>query len=199
MYIYHSKLWECRIHNLVVFDKMKRQLLQYIQLYTINIPDFKAILYIYIYSTMCIYIYIHIYTIYIYIYIFIRTYYVYNIYIHTYIHHIYIYTHIFIRTHTHTYSLKYISNSWQLFVAKGKVAQQLQDASKRLKPRLKRSFSDSAVSKKITFPRAERSWPSWVISWGFHHENMSRHRISVGCDSSPWKIRGLIWQTMDWW
>ena len=36
----------------------------------------------------------------------------------------------------------------------GKVAQQLEDASKRLKPRLKRSFSDTAVSKKKITRRA---------------------------------------------
>ena len=39
-------------------------------------------------------------------------------------------------------------------LCQGKVAQQLQDASKRLKPRLKRSFSDTAVSKKKS--RAEQ-------------------------------------------
>ena len=36
----------------------------------------------------------------------------------------------------------------------GKVAQQLQDASKRLKPRLKRSFSDTALRKKELLPLA---------------------------------------------
>ena len=61
-------------------------------------------------------------------------------------------------------SIIILGNYPQLMSAlrQGKVAQQLQDASKRLKPRLKRSFSDTAVRKKKA--RAAFRW-IWVILW----------------------------------
>ena len=124
---------------------------------------------------------------------------------------IYVYLFIYIYTHMCTlYMYIIILEKYpQLMAAlrQGKVAQQLQDASKRLKPRLKRSFSDTAVSKKKITRRAggsgwflgesrvtnhHKPWLSWLIvsyTIKFNNEDQttlsttSRHRWQ-----SSWKL-----------